>query len=96
MAVHVVHTSKVNIDYQSSSYDNLLHHTVLVAMSRSPHNPHGIKPVDLEDIWGDLSKGIRRIYSRQSMPKKRYMELYTYPLRYMCTLTESFDRFSAS
>ena len=48
-------------------------------MSRGSHNPHGIKPVDLEDIWGDLSKGIRRIYSQQSMPKKRYMELYTYP-----------------
>ena len=49
-------------------------------MSRAAHNPHGIKPVDLEDIWGDLSNGIRRIYSQQSMPKKRYMELYTYPI----------------
>jgi hypothetical protein len=48
-------------------------------MSRAAHNPHAIKPVDLEDIWGDLSKGIKRIYSQQSMPKKRYMELYTYP-----------------
>ena len=49
-------------------------------MSRASHNPHGMKPVDLEDIWGDLSKGIKRIYSQQSMPKKRYMELYTYPI----------------
>ena len=50
-------------------------------MSRSPHNPHGIKPVNLADIWEDLSQGIHHIYGRQSMPKKRYMELYTYPVK---------------
>ena len=49
-------------------------------MSRVPHNPHGMKPVNLVDIWEDLSRGIRHIYSRESMPKKRYMELYTYPV----------------
>ena len=52
---------------------------VCVRMSRVPHNPHGMKPVNLLDIWEDLSRGIRHIYSRESMPKKRYMELYTYP-----------------
>ncbi len=43
------------------------------------HNPHGMKPVNLRDIWEDLSDGIHHIYSRQNMPKKRYMGLYTYP-----------------
>jgi cullin 1 len=37
-----------------------------------------MKPVNLSDIWGDLSQGIQHIYSRQNMPKKRYMELYTH------------------
>jgi len=48
-------------------------------MSRVPHNPHGMKPVNLADIWEDLFRGIKHIYSRENMLKKRYMELYTYP-----------------
>lgn len=54
------------------------------------HNPLGMKPINLADIWEDLSEGIQQIYSRQSMPKKRYMELYTYPylVTYMCTVRQ--------
>ena len=44
------------------------------------YNSPSVKSASLGEIWEDLQQGIESIYQQQTMPKARYMILYTYEL----------------
>jgi hypothetical protein len=49
-----------------------------IMSSQRGQSSHGSKaPIDLDQIWSDLLQGIEKVYNKQAMSKKQYMDLYT-------------------
>ena len=51
-------------------------------------NPHGLRQINLDEIWDDLKEGIEHVHRQQSVTKRHYIQLYTYPFneKFYCTM----------
>ena len=57
----------------------------MIPMSRHlGQGSHQTRQTELDEIWGDLRRGIEHVYSCRSMSKRRYVQLYTLVYNY-CT-----------
>lgn len=49
----------------------------IMSGQRGQHSNGSKTPIDLDQIWSDLLQGIEKVYNKQAMSKKQYMDLYT-------------------
>ena len=54
-----------------------------MAVARSSANEN----YDMEEIWGDLKTGIEQIFARQTLPRGRFMQLYSHVHNYCTSVT---------